>query len=102
MTVKVIIERSMNPENVEKAVDILTDLRTKAMRQRGYISGETLFSVDRPGTHVVVSTWENLSSWKAWVNNPERTEIASKIDTLLSSPSKHTTYETARFVAEGA
>jgi heme-degrading monooxygenase HmoA len=99
MTIKVIIERSMNPDNAEKGVGLLMDLRAKAMRQSGYISGETLFSVDRLGTHVVISTWESLHDWKTWESNPERTEILREIETLLSSPSKTSIFETARQMA---
>jgi hypothetical protein len=33
MTIKVIIERSMNPDNAEQGVGLLPDLRAKAMRQ---------------------------------------------------------------------
>ena len=102
MTVKIIIERSMSPEKLEYAVDLLTNLRSMAMHRRGYISGETLFAIDHPGTHVVISTWESLSSWKDWEHNSERLRINNMIEALLTSPSKHSAYETARYVAEGA
>ena len=101
MTVKVVIERSMNPENVEKGVELLTDLRARAVHQAGYVSGETLFSVERRGTHLVVSTWESLHNWKAWESNPERTEILRKIETLLSSASRTAVFETARHTTFG-
>jgi len=101
MTVKVVIERSMNPDKVEKGVELLTDLRAKAMRQSGYVSGETLFSVDRPGTHLVVSTWESLHNWKTWESSQERTEILRKIEALLSSPSRTSVFETARHATFG-
>ena len=101
MTVKVIIERSINPEMQREAVDLLTDLRAVAMRQQGYVSGETLFAVDRPGTHLVISTWENLAGWHAWENNPERLSINRKIEALLTSPARSSVYETARYVSEG-
>jgi antibiotic biosynthesis monooxygenase (ABM) superfamily enzyme len=102
MTVKVIIERSMSPERQEEAVELLTDLRARAMRQLGYVSGETLFSVDRQGTHVVISTWQSLNSWRSWEHNPERLEIAGRVEALLSIPSKASVYEMALHVAEGA
>ena len=102
MTVKIIIERSMNPEKLEYAVDFLTNLRSMAMHRRGYISGETLFAIEHPGTHVVISTWESLSSWKDWEHNSERLRINNMIEALLTSTSKYSAYETARYVAEGA
>ena len=102
MAVKVIIERSVSPDNQGEVADLLKDLRAKAIHQQGYVTGETLFSVDRPGTHLVISTWENLRDWKAWANDPRRLEIASRIEALLSSPSKLSVFATTpRSIAEG-
>ena len=102
MAVKVIIERSMSRDKQAAVVELLMQLRAKAMRQRGYISGETLFSIDSPGTHVVLSTWESLNDWKAWEKSPQRTDIVKKIDAMLNASGKVSVFETARFVAEGA
>ena len=101
MTVKIIIERSMSPEKLDYALDLLTNLRSMAMHRQGYISGETLFAIDHPGTHAVISTWASLSSWKDWEHNSERLRINNMVESLLTSPSKTTVYETARYVAEG-
>jgi len=102
MAVKVIIERSVSPDNQGELAELLKDLRAKAIHQPGYVSGETLFSVDRPGTHLVISTWENLRDWKAWEKNPERQEIVRKIEALSSSPSKVSAFATTpRSIAEG-
>ena len=101
MAIKVIIERSVSPDNQNEVAELLKELRTRAIRQPGYISGETLFSVDRPGTHVVIGTWETLRDWKAWESNPKRLEIVKKIDKLLTSSSKAVVYATApRAMAE--
>ena len=102
MAVKVIIERSVSPDNQGELAELLKDLRAKAIHQPGYVSGETLFSVDRPGTHLVISTWENLRDWKAWGGNPQRSEIVNKIEALSSSPSKVSVFATTpRSIAEG-
>jgi heme-degrading monooxygenase HmoA len=94
MAVKILIERSMNPDNQGVVAELLMDLRAMAVHQQGYVSGETLFSVDRPGTHLVISTWESLRDWKAWEKNPQRTEIVSRIEALLISPSKVSVFAT--------
>jgi antibiotic biosynthesis monooxygenase (ABM) superfamily enzyme len=102
MAVKVVIERSMSPDNQAEVAELLVDLRARAMYHPGYVSGETLFSVDRPGTHLVISTWENLREWKDWERDPKRLEIVNKIEALLSSPSKIAVYATTpRSIAEG-
>ena len=85
MAVKVIIERTVSADNQEEVSELLKELRSRAVRQPGYISGETLFSMDRPGTYVVISTWESVNHWKAWKNDALRQEVISKIDPLLLS-----------------
>lgn len=102
MVVKVILERSVNADNQAEVAELLKELRARAVHQQGYISGETLFSVDRPGTHVVISTWDSLHDWKAWEKNPLRLEVMSKIEALLSSESKVSVFAgSLRSLAEG-
>jgi len=88
MTVKVIMERTVEADKQEELLELLKHLRTRAILQPGYISGETLTSVDRPGTHLVISTWHSLHDWKAWESHPERLEIIAKMEPLLTSPHK--------------
>jgi quinol monooxygenase YgiN len=88
MTIKVIIERSVKQENKEQLLSLLTKLRERAINQPGYISGETLSSLDNPGTHVVISTWNLLQDWRAWEGNQERRVLTALIDNLLTAPAK--------------
>lgn len=92
MTVRIIMERTVDTDKREQLVDLMKKLRAKALLRPGYISGETLISVDRPGTHIVISTWHSLSDWKAWENHPERLEILAQIDALLTAPAKINVY----------
>lgn len=88
MTVKVIIERTVDADKQGQLLDLLRQLRVRAVLQPGYVSGETLTSVDRPGTHLVISTWHSLHDWRAWENHPDRREILTQIEALLANPSK--------------
>jgi heme-degrading monooxygenase HmoA len=92
MTIKVIIERAVIPENQERLRVLLKQLRILAVNQPGYETGETLYSVEEPGTHMVISTWHSLPEWEAWKNNPERQRILSEIDRLLVTPARESTY----------
>jgi len=69
-------------------LDLMRQLRAKAMLRPGYISGESLISVDKPGAHLVISTWHSLQHWRAWENHPERLQIVAQIERLLTSRSK--------------
>lgn len=87
MAIRVLIERKIDPENQPSLNSLLMKLRSKAMHAKGYISGETLRSVDDSDLYLVISTWNNLDDWKEWEADPERQQIHREIDSLLRSPS---------------
>ncbi len=87
MAIRVLIERKIIFENEPSLNNLLMKLRGKAMLARGYISGETLRSLDDPNEYLVISTWNSLQDWKAWEADKERKEIQSEIDRLLRAPS---------------
>jgi len=84
--VRVIIKRHCRPKKEMELENLLISLRAKAIHQRGYISGETLRSVDDPLYWVTISTWINNDLWKVWETSHERQEIASKIEPLIVRP----------------
>lgn len=86
--IKIIIERHGQPDKAAEMESLLVDLRTKAVQQRGYVSGETLRSIDDPSHWLVISTWLNIELWKAWETSAERREIASRLEPLLAAPEK--------------
>ncbi len=86
MSIKVIIERHTVPGFERELSQALTEMRARAMRAKGYISGETLQSVEDPHHYLVISTWNDLRDWHAWVSSAERRGIQAKIDAMLRSP----------------
>jgi heme-degrading monooxygenase HmoA len=83
MAIKVIITRKVTSGKEEDLLPLLGELRSKAMDQKGYISGETLKGINDPDEFMVISTWRSLEDWNAWNNNPARMEIQGKIDAIL-------------------
>jgi len=77
--IKAMIEWRSKPDKEHALEGMLQDLRSKAMRHQGYISGETLVGIDAPSTYMVVSAWTRLEAWKAWENSRERQEIVRLI-----------------------
>lgn len=94
MSVKMIIKRSANEEMSEFLAPLLEELRNQAIRQPGYISGETLKCVDGPAEIMVISTWNSIDDWKKWFSTRERTDIQNKIDTLLGKETQYQLYTT--------
>lgn len=95
MTVKIVIKRRV-PQSKEKALlPLIKALRIATTRQSGYISGETLQRIDKPGETVVVSTWESAEDWNRWLENPERRALQEKIDDLLGKETEYRMYHHA-------
>lgn len=92
MAVKIITLRTVTPNRQAELQLLLRQLRMKAINQPGYLTGETLTSVDNPNTSVVISTWHSLEDWKAWAVHPDRREIQSKIESLLTTHSQMAVY----------
>ena len=92
MAVKIFIKRSVPEDKVGKLLPLFQDLRSLAMNQPGYISGETLQGIDQPGESVVISTWQTVDDWRNWVNNKERLKIQKQIDMLLGTKTEYEVY----------
>ena len=80
MSVKILIKRKVSDEQRADILPLLIKLRNYAANQPGYISGETLRRIDKPGESLVISTWQSADDWRKWVLSEERTEIQNKID----------------------
>ena len=72
MAVKILIKRKFKKGDMRAASRFLINNRSGAMSQPGYISSETLRSLDDQDQVMVVSMWENLETWKTWKNSETR------------------------------
>jgi heme-degrading monooxygenase HmoA len=88
--VRVIIERKAKEGKELELLGVLLELRTRGMRQPGYVSGETLKGHYNPSLYIVISTWSSAELWHAWTSSPERQRIAQRVEPLLSSPERRT------------
>ena len=72
MAVKIFIKRKFKDGNMQAASRFLINNRSGAMKQPGYISSETLRSLDDRGQVTVISMWETLEAWENWRNSETR------------------------------
>ncbi len=93
MAVKIIIKRSIPPQKVGKVMPLFKKMRSVAVKQPGYISGETLQSINTPGEIVVISTWQTIDEWQDWVTHKERLKIQGQIDMLLGKKTEYEVYQ---------
>ncbi len=92
MAVKILIKRSITQEVAPVVRPLIVELRAHAMRQPGYISGETLKCIDHPGEYLVISTWQSLDEWNKWLNSQERKILEEKIDAITGKSTEYNTY----------
>jgi len=88
--IRVIIERRAKEEWELELSVLLLDLRNKAMRQPGYVSGETLVAEADPLLYIVIGTWRSVEFWQAWASSTERGEMVAQVESLLYAPEKTT------------
>ena len=72
MQAKIIIKRKFIKGKQREIIALLRELRSGALQQPGYISGETLTSGDDPQTLVVIGSWQDMESWINWRENDTR------------------------------
>ncbi|MBT8371228.1 MAG: antibiotic biosynthesis monooxygenase [Deltaproteobacteria bacterium] len=83
MAVKIIIKRKFKDGNMRAASRFLIENRKGAMKQPGYISSETLRSLDDKDQVVVVSMWENRDAWETWRISETRMKIKDEFKDYL-------------------
>lgn len=91
--IRVHIKRNVPQAKEEDLKLLINQLRALTMGQPGYIAGETLKRVDKPGESLIVSKWQSVNSWKRWFQSKERSEIQDKIDRLLGVETQYKIYE---------
>jgi heme-degrading monooxygenase HmoA len=94
MAVKILIQRKIKPGKESEFGEAIRDIRSRAVHVPGFISGETLRSVEDPSIHLVISAWKSIEDWKSWINTTERKAFEQKIASVLAEPAKISIYQT--------
>ena len=90
MSIKALIKRTVPQDKARNILHLFMEMRTLATAQPGYISGETMKSIDNPDVYLIISTWESADDWEKWLLSKKRQAIQKKMDALLGGK---TTYE---------
>ena len=89
MAIKVLIKRRVPPAKAKKMIPLFRKMRALATEQPGYISGETLRSLDDPEDYLVISTWQASENWQDWLNSSQRQGIQAEVDALLGGKTEY-------------
>jgi heme-degrading monooxygenase HmoA len=95
MAIEVLIRRRFVKEKETELAPLIVRLRSLALVQPGYISGETLKRIDPASEdeYLVRSTWESVETWKTWLHSDARTAIQEEIDTITGEATEYRIYE---------
>ena len=93
MAVKVFIKRYVKKGKTQEAVELLNDVRSQALKQPGYISGETLINHYDPCNITVVSTWQRIDDWIRWEESDERSAKEDQLESLQEGPADFEIYD---------
>ena len=91
--IRIHIRRKVPEDKTDDLKVLINQLRGMTMGTPGYIAGETLKRVDKPGESLVVTKWQSEFYWEQWLQSKERSEIQDKIDRLLETPTRYEIYE---------
>ena len=94
MSIKVMIKRKWQVDKPEELFPLLAALRETATEQPGFISGETLRSLDDPEDFLVISIWETADDWNKWVQDKRRRDLQGKVDSLIGEKTFYEMFET--------
>ncbi len=89
MAVKVLIKRKISQDQAKALIPLVRQMRASAATQAGYITGETLRSLDNPEEFLVISTWQSSDDWKNWLKSEDRNKVQDQIDDLLGGETNY-------------
>lgn len=91
--IRIHIRRTVPEERADDLKLLINRLRGVTMGTPGYIAGETLKRIDKPGESLVVTKWQSEFYWEQWLQSKERSAIQDKIDRLLGSATQYEIYD---------
>ncbi len=92
MVVKIFIRRTVTDSTAEELKPLLRKMRGACLSQPGYVTGQTLKRLDRPGERLVISIWSSVEDWETWFTSSERRAVQLEIDTLLGEETTYAIY----------
>jgi len=100
MQAKILIKRKFIKGKKAEIIALLKELRSRALQQPGYISGETLSSADQPQILMVIGTWQNMESWHNWKSNDTRNTLEQMLATYQEGSTEYQEFVLGGFIED--
>ena len=97
MLVRVFIKRHMKEGNEREFFALIRKMRAIATEQEGYISGETLVSLEEPRKMMVTSSWESIEDWLKWKESEKRKSIDTRLEELQETPTLYDPFVLSKY-----
>ncbi len=92
MSTRIMIERKFKNPITSDILRIIDEIRVKALRQRGYIGGETVVNADDDRDVLVISSWASVNDWEAWYETKDWKDYEKELAPHLDEPVKLTVF----------
>ena len=92
MSNRIMIERKFKNPITSDILQTIDEIRIKALRQRGYIGGETVVNADDDREVLVISSWASVDDWKEWYETKDWKDYEKDLATHLDGPVKVTVF----------
>jgi len=100
MQAKILIRRKFVKGKKREIIALLKELRSRALQQSGYISGETLSAVDQPQTLMVIGSWQDMETWHNWKENDTRKTLEQMLTTYQEGSTEYQEFTLGGFIEE--
>ena len=100
MNAKILIKRKFKTGKQREIIALLRELRSGALHQPGYISGETLTSTEDPQTMMVIGTWLDTESWYNWKRNNTRQTLEQMLETYQEGSTEYQEFTLGAFIED--
>ena len=100
MNAKILIKRKFKSGKQKEIIALLRELRSGALHQPGYISGETLTSTEDPQTMMVIGTWQDMESWYSWKRNTTRQTLEQMLEIYQEGSTEYQEFTLGAFIED--
>lgn len=83
--VRVLIDRRIREGAATDYERTQRELRFEALREHGYLTGETWRDLDDAHHYVVISTWRSRSDWDGWATSDARRRVLEQLAPMVLS-----------------
>ena len=97
MLIRVFIKRNIKEGKEREFFALIRKIRAIATEKEGYISGETLVSLDDPRKIMVTSSWESLEDWLSWKESEERKSIDARLEAIQETSTMYDPFVLSKY-----